>query len=144
MGRPKQPYCLDCLKEGKKVLKEAGKGYCGPCRALRQAAYNQAGQKVVEPEATPEDQRVTYLKRRVSKLEVGLATSEGLVETLSAANVRMLESGPEYGALKEDVSEARREMFRLMKFCANMQRRLHELVPDEYPDPMIERVWERT
>lgn len=49
-GRPRQPYCPDCLKAGRQVLKHGTQPYCKECGARRHRAVRRATNEGISTE----------------------------------------------------------------------------------------------
>jgi hypothetical protein len=92
-GRPRQPFCPDCIKAGRpNVPKKKPYGYCGPCAARRFKSYRDPGDPAnpVDPvikqlrdqldEVSAELQRVQLERRAFKDLyEEALTNADGLL-----------------------------------------------------------------
>lgn len=59
LGRPKQPYCPDCRRNGNFfVPKKPGQGYCRDCHSARTRRAYQNRMKESNPSYAPRDQAI--------------------------------------------------------------------------------------
>ena len=122
-GRPRQPYCPDCIKAGKPdVLKKPGYGYCPDCHLRRIRSY-----KVIpEPTGTPVDPTVHALRTENDSLREQLSRTK--LELQAATD--LLESGED-----ERIPKLERALKRASRESRELQLLAHEAGADvAHPD----------
>lgn len=78
-GRPRQPYCPDCRKKGKYVLKEKAQGYCKACQRIRVRRAYIGGRRANDPNYVHPEERQNTL----------VADLKGHIERVGKENVSL-------------------------------------------------------
>lgn len=122
-GRPRQPFCKDCLQEGKQILKDPGLGYCKIHLRIRHKIYREASREGREV-TNMEEERFVALGQRVRDLEAENANLVAMVKGMEKANL---------GLMADADGHLRRELTEMRAMARMFLHRLRELVPEEYP-----------
>lgn len=127
-GRPKQPYCRDCIKAGRpNVLKMAGQGYCPDCMRRRQRDSRRADRDEIDLTVAREKNYRDEIEVLKFELE-GALDAQADIERKYAAMMGMLERGED--PLTHDL---RVQLGNVKGMARGLLWRLRELVPEEYP-----------